>query len=466
MAENSNAGVPPPPTTSEITNPQGAPGGASLTFDASPKSTGGPQTPPTNGGGAKDQKIVFDVQPSPNTIPLTKPEATFSWHLVDPAATAQAIVLYAVSPAGDKTPKNLARIDLKDGAGQPVAPFISASNTSAVLNVTAFSKASPFDNDRTHAMRLAVHWWLDPKMDLGGSETFAIYDANANTRLGETEVSSAAENAKADNQFELPHSAAVLGSGPVPSPKASSSNSPSSGGSEGLSTGAMVGIGVGCGLGGILLISLILWLIFRRHRDNKRRSTMLEEERREQKQNALAEHDSHSPTASATSPTFYPRDGSRAEKDLPVVKATETLAGPPGLALTTTHDSAAPVPRASQLIEAHNEQRSAPAPAPAAAPVAVSGPPSAPPSAPAPSPPTAAHVAQMQKEQPPMEQPLPPAPIALSDASRSTSSLSRQVPQSVAHLVEDGMTDEDILRLEEEERLLDLAIERGMHKSK
>lgn len=461
MAANPSSTLQPPPATSEITNPQGAgapgsQGDSSLTFDASPKSTGGPQPP--NSGGAKDQKIVFDKQPSPGTIPLTSPEATFSWHLVDPAATAQAVVLYAVSPQGNKTPKSLGRIDLKDGAGNVVPPFISASNTSAVVNTTAFGKSSQFDNDRTHALRLAVQWWLDPKMDVGGSETFAIFDSTAKTKLGEAESASAADNVKGDNGFNLPQDAAALGTGPAPAPKATPSGSAASASSDGLSTGAMVGIGVGCGLGGIILISLILWLIFRRHRDNKvRRSMMLEEQRHEQKQNALAEHDSHSPSASATSPAFYPHDASppRAKEECTAAKAADdSFAGPPGLALTTSHDSAAPVPRASQLMESHKEQRSVPPIAPIPAPAPVPAPAAAPVPAPAPL-------------SPAPEQPLPPTPIPFTNASRSTSSLSRQVPQSVAHLVEDGMTEEDILRLEEEERQLDLAIERGgLHKGK
>lgn len=52
-------------------------------------------------------------------------------------------------------------------------------------------------------------------------------------------------------------------------------------------------------------------------------------------------------------------------------------------------------------------------------------------------------------------------PANRSSAVATPTSVQREVPTSVAHLVEEGMTDEEIRRLEEEERALDQAIEQA-----
>jgi len=184
----------------------------------------------------------------------------------------------------------------------------------------------------------------------------------------------------------------------------------------GLSTGAKIGIGVGAALGALLILALVAFLLFRRRR--RRRG---------------GDHVHSAATYDAS-----------ARQAIPDYMADKEMTGPRIAESPYSEDG-----RGSGLLASHNhndfsnefQHESSPAFAPysdaaAAAAAAAEGP----------------HAVTSDAR-------------VESRAGARSSSPDRVavVPRTVAHLVEEGMTQEQIRTLEEEERALDRAIEQAGH---
>ncbi|KLU87458.1 hypothetical protein MAPG_06458 [Magnaporthiopsis poae ATCC 64411] len=220
----------------------------------------------------------------------------------------------------------------------------------------------------------------------------------------------------------------VQGSGFQPASTSSGSASAlSASPNNGLSTGAIAGIAVGAALGALLLGTALVWLLVRHRRQNKAgkaglgygggpgRSGDLVAEK---EANAIVAESPRSP---------YSEDG--AHRDSTLIGGTSETAGdyqpysdnPTATANAPPPGIAAPVARAASANSRSTADRSS----------------AALPSSSAPAPPPAIG-----------EEGLPP---------RSDTGMSGRY----AHLIEDNMTAEEIARLEEEERALDVAIEQA-----
>lgn len=295
---------------------------------------------------------------------------------------------------------------------------IPVTNTSAVLNITAFDIGSPKDAWRTQPMRLALIWFRDQEGGISGSDTFAVAKDGKNNTVNELEVTAAGNNVKTAGQYELPHDKGTIGSPPVPRPVNNGTASAGGRGSDDLSTGAIAGIAVGAAIGGLLITGFILWLFFRKRKQTRDRESMLLEE---QKARALIDKEEHRST-SAGSPISPYAD------EKPAARRPESMLPP--------IPSATPIP--APILKSPTSPIAPPA-APALTHKASQGS-------------VAGSFSSARQEQ--------PRPLSSASGAAARSSPTREVPSSVAHLVEDGMTDADIQRLEEEERQLDLEIAR------
>jgi hypothetical protein len=226
----------------------------------------------------------------------------------------------------------------------------------------------------------------------------------------------------------------------------------------GLSTGAIIGIGVGCGVAGLALIALLVWFLLHRRRQSATMNTL-----------ASYDTDRHRPENLIT-----------AEKE-----ASAGVDGSPHSPYSD--DGVIAGPANGSLYEGSMNQPGAVIPAAAAAAVA----------------PHRLHPQQQQQQYhqqqqqqhqlPPQQSPTPPeqarsytpysdrpsghlgspsthtaSVVHSDDASRVNMSSpipGRATPHGVsaqyAHLVEEGMTEPELRRLEEEERQLDAAIEQA-----
>ncbi|KAI1136883.1 hypothetical protein F5Y05DRAFT_405014 [Hypoxylon sp. FL0543] len=171
--------------------------------------------------------------------------------------------------------------------------------------------------------------------------------------------------------------------------------SASSNGGNGLSKGAVIGVAVGCSVAGLLIVAFILWFIFFRKRSNRDRARASDFGTDSGLRTIMA--DKEAAAVSESPRSAYPDDGGR-------------LRDPRG----GDNDSFAP----------YSERGVSPPPPP----------------------PGAAFATNSQTD--------------LASVGRpSTTRTGTPYQSRYAHLIEEGMTEEEIRRLEEEERHLDAAIE-------
>lgn len=284
--------------------------------------------------------------------------------------------------------------------------------------MTAFDVGQHFNLMRGQPMRLAVISFHDQQGSMTGSDTFAIAKADRRTELGEDEAKAALGRIRNAGEYALPNDAAAIGSAPIPRPVYNgTANAGSKGSPDDLSTGAIAGIAVGAAVGGLLITGLILWLFFRKRKQTRDRESMFLEE---QKARVLADKEEQRSTTAGSPISPYTEDklaSRRPESMLPPIPSATPI--PPPILKSPTSPIAPPAAPAL----AHKTSQAS----------------------------VAASFSSARQEQ--------PRPASSSSAA-ARSSPAREVPASVAHLVEDGMTDADIQRLEEEERQLDLEIER------
>lgn len=214
----------------------------------------------------------------------------------------------------------------------------------------------------------------------------------------------------------------TLGSAPMPT--ANDSNGGTSGsvsGNTGLSTGATAGIGAACGVLGLLLIAFAIWYFLRKKKQR-------------QQHGAIPPYDE----TGGVSRT-------RTDELMAAEKEANLSSSSPAAAVATYSDSPAAV--------AHRSSMSGGATAPLIAPVAAG----------------AAAAAAAAADGPPGYTPYTDRPASgAGSAGTGTAVGAGEEPAVVsreyAHLVEEGMTAEEIRRLEEEERALDAAIEQAVRR--
>lgn len=220
----------------------------------------------------------------------------------------------------------------------------------------------------------------------------------------------------------------VLGSGFEPASTSSGSPSALSASPDnGLSTGAIAGIAIGAALGVLLLGTALVWLLVRRRRQNKAGKTGLGYNGGPGRSGDLVAEKEANAIVAESPRSPYSEDGPH--RDSTLVGGTSETAGdyqpysdnPTATANAPPPGIAAPVVRAASANSRSTADRSS----------------AAFPSSSAPAPPPAIG-----------EEGLPP---------RSDTGMSGRY----AHLIEDNMTAEEIARLEEEERQLDVAIEQA-----
>lgn len=213
-------------------------------------------------------------------------------------------------------------------------------------------------------------------------------------------------------------------------PASTSSGSPSAlsaSPDNGLSTGAIAGIAIGAALGVLLLGTALVWLLVRRRRQNKAGKTGLGYNGGPGRSGDLVAEKEANAIVAESPRSPYSEDGPH--RDSTLVGGTSETAGdyqpysdnPTATANAPPPGIAAPVVRAASANSRSTADRSS----------------AAFPSSSAPAPPPAIG-----------EEGLPP---------RSDTGMSGRY----AHLIEDNMTAEEIARLEEEERQLDVAIEQA-----
>lgn len=168
---------------------------------------------------------------------------------------------------------------------------------------------------------------------------------------------------------------------------------------SGLGTGAIVGIAVACGVVGLAIVGLMLWFfLFRRHAQSDHVNDRFATDGRTVPRDYMMEKETHANAAeSPHSP--YSDDGLRDPVHDPVV-----VPAPP------------PLTQERGLLPYDNG---------------------------------------------PVQEPTPPVRTPHDGQDGTSSSPSHGVSASVAHLVEEGMTQDQIRRLEEEERALDEAIQQA-----
>ncbi|KAK3362886.1 hypothetical protein B0T25DRAFT_21646 [Lasiosphaeria hispida] len=230
------------------------------------------------------------------------------------------------------------------------------------------------------------------------------------------------------------------------SPTSTSTSAPTSGvaessGSGGLSTGAIAGIAVGCALVGLALIGGLLWFFLRRRQQSKDPASLAfgpsrsrtDELMAEKEANAGVDVSPHSPYSDdGTGLGGVPYDrhdtGSLHHVANGVAPTAATAAAAAAIASTNSNSSHYAASSVAPLQQARDAARSF---TPYSDRASGGGPG---------SPSTRA------------------GSVVHADGGRSTP---HGVAQQYAHLVEEGMTPEEIQRLEEEERQLDAAIEQA-----
>ena len=316
---------------------------------------------------------------------------------------------------------------LKQGSANPISG--GGSNSSQ-----DFSKRGNLGpNDR---MTLRVGW-TDPKTNTSGDTTTGIFtvakDSSSVTpgwadNLSTQQTNGAEESW--DGASPVPQVASASDGNSTTSSSASPSSSPHKSGSGGLSTGAIAGIAVGAAVG-VILLSTILAIVFIKRRNSSRRRGSVDSAGVDRRREILRDKETYMhDTRSTDSPS--PRSPSIEERGPPQLPPPTLVSSPNpstvGMAVTMGES-----PRQFQGPTFPQQQ---PKPLPA-----------------------------HPVERPLPQQPAPPqTPLPMTPPQKqqqqmqSHSEHSRNVSSSVAHLVEEGMTAEDIRRLEEEERALDDAI--------
>ncbi|ROT39858.1 hypothetical protein SODALDRAFT_323172 [Sodiomyces alkalinus F11] len=183
------------------------------------------------------------------------------------------------------------------------------------------------------------------------------------------------------------------------------SGPPSNG--SGLSTGAIIGIAVGAGIAGLLLIGALVWFCCRRRRRRRRSGKTLGRPGTYGSDAATSQQAANKETHVnvAESPhSPYSEDGTFPPQQLRSHQSNHTREGVP----LVDHVDAAPASRSSNVVAPFSDSNS---------------------------------------------------PTQQSPVGSEPRSGARSVTPNVSHLIEEGMTEEEIRRLEEEERALDDAIQ-------
>lgn len=221
----------------------------------------------------------------------------------------------------------------------------------------------------------------------------------------------------------------TLGTAPMPTTTANDgSNGGTSGSgnsSTGLSTGATAGIGAACGVLGLLLIAFAIWYFLRK--------------KKKQRGGAIPPYDETG--GGGVSRT-------RTDELMAAEKEANLASSSPAAPVATYSDSPA------AAVAAHRSSMSGGggATAPLIAPVAVAG------------------GAVVAADGPPGYTPYTDRPASGAGSAGTGTVVSGAgeepavVSREYAHLVEEGMTPEEIRRLEEEERALDAAIEQAVRR--
>ncbi len=214
--------------------------------------------------------------------------------------------------------------------------------------------------------------------------------------------------------------------------------SSSSGG--GLSSGAVIGIAVACGVVGLILVFALVWYLVRRRKQNKERlpvdstyasGNRTDELMAEKEVGADVDVAPHSPYSDeGAGPSGAYQDGAAAHGDAAIATSAVVASG----AVSPAH----------RALQQQDQPRSfspyTDRPSPAGTGTGAAGTPIVRP----------ASVAAQADE--------PRVSVPSATPGRATP---RALTTPYAHLVEEGMTEEEIRRLEDEERQLDAAIEQA-----
>ncbi|KAI1755133.1 hypothetical protein F4782DRAFT_527858 [Xylaria castorea] len=279
---------------------------------------------------------------------------------------------------------------------------------------------------------LEFEWTRSPSSGNSTTQLFAVYDSDSSAAIDSLDDARNSSNTGDPARQEI---STVIPTSPTPSNNPEASTSPASGtasqpaatvGPEssssssssstsapnGLDRNGIIGVAVGVGAGGLLIAAGLLWFFcFRRRRRSRRRTA--------------AHH---------AMPSYASDVGVHAmmhDKEMPVVLESSSSSSPPyGSGGGGSHDEERPstdhyVPYSdrSTTSPTPDHRRTASGTAAAAAAVAAV------------------------------------ADVGATSQTRGAPSPSPAIVSRYAHLVEEGMTDDEIRRLEEEERQLDAAIE-------
>lgn len=221
--------------------------------------------------------------------------------------------------------------------------------------------------------------------------------------------------------YAVPAGAPTMAPEPSPSEEASSS---------GLARGAIIGIAVGCGIAGLILIFGLSWYLLRRHQRKKELQPLGSPYGSGTRGAALMAEKETAADVDVAPHSPYSDDG------VPPGAAPErTYSGDVAVAAGGAAPTATPHSHLQDPPQSFTPYTDGTAAAPAAA-APTAGTPSV----------RAASLAQTDDARVNQPSPVP---------GRSTP---RALTTPYAHLVEEGMTEEEIRRLEEEERQLDAAI--------
>ncbi|KAK0754123.1 hypothetical protein B0T18DRAFT_424555 [Schizothecium vesticola] len=206
----------------------------------------------------------------------------------------------------------------------------------------------------------------------------------------------------------------------MPPSSTANGSSGSISGSSGLPTGALAGIGAACGVLGLLLIAFAIWYF-------------LHKKKRRQQHGAIAPYDETGISRTRTDELMA------AEKEANLSSSAAAASGSP----YSDADATRAVAHRSSMSGGGG------AAAPLIAPVAVVG----------------AAAAVSPADGPPSYTPYTDRPASGAGSGTGTTAEEPAVVSTqYAHLVEEGMTAEQIRRLEEEERALDAAIEQAVRR--
>lgn len=226
------------------------------------------------------------------------------------------------------------------------------------------------------------------------------------------------------SQTQLPTSTAVPGD----ISNGDGSNSNDDGGSDGgLSTAATAGIAAGAAVAGLAIIGLLVWFFLRRRR-NKRKGY----KEPHVSNTLMVEKDNQNHTSESVH-TPYSDDNANQIRDGPSVPPTHIGYASYDDSYHSPHDDSYQSPHHEPHAQPHHHHHQEPAMPPPSS------------------------------RQPPSRQHSGFEPMATPGSRSSSRALQTPegVSRSVAHLVEEGMSAEEIRRLEEEERQLDDEIERA-----